>query len=133
MRKCEGSNCRTINHDFLFSIFFMSTRAHESRAHEQRAHDSRAHDSRAHEHMIHEHTNNESRTCGKHTIHEHLVLRRGRHELLFSDAKLAKYILQQIIRTNRPCNFAEVVQGLFNVHGEEVRGHGVFDAIENAF
>ena len=46
------------------------------------------------------------------------------YRLLLSDTELTKYILQQIIRCNGAGYFAEVVEGLFDIHRQEIGSDG---------
>ena len=53
----------------------------------------------------------------------------GINIMLFADTELTKYIIQQIICGYGAGNFAEVVQALFDIHGEKIGGYLTVQAV----
>jgi hypothetical protein len=49
---------------------------------------------------------------------------------LFPDTKATEYIIQYIVCAHRTCNLAEVIQGLANVHSEQVAGNARHQRIQ---
>ena len=44
---------------------------------------------------------------------------------LFADAEVGEDVAEDVVGVDRTCDFAEVVQGLAGVHGDEVAWHVV--------
>lgn len=52
---------------------------------------------------------------------------------LFADTELTKDIIQQIVSSYGAGNFAEIVQALFNVHGQEIGAYLVVYPVEHLY
>ena len=48
------------------------------------------------------------------------------NSLSLPDTKLTENIIQQVFGCDTPCDLAEVVEGLADVHGEEVIADAIF-------